>query len=148
MSDDDKKPCMDINLPLYEKLHDFLKEYQDDVTVNRMTYTEKSLECPAIKAKWTSRYITYQNMSDELQKQLKRKVREASAEIRKQSPVALTPLAVEAKAMEEYPVILALKERVDIVDSLIRETDNILKTVRYLANDLSNIIECIKLEQT
>lgn len=146
MNNTNDGPCMAANLPLYEKMHEFLGEYTEDVRFDRLNIADKAMECPAIKAKWTSRYITYLNMLDATKKQFNLKMKEVSLEIRNKSPVALSPAMVTVKAIDDYPVIQALQERIDIIESLIRQTDNILKTVRYLANDISNIIDTQKLE--
>lgn len=130
-----------------EMIRTYLLEYKEDVKLDQMNLTDKSMQNPAIKARWVARMVEIERERNDLEKLLKKSMKAICKQEKDKSPIQLSQAALE-KLAKENEFIQKIQERIDLVEEVKKCLENIVKTVQYFGTDISTALECVKLETT
>lgn len=130
-----------------EMIRTYLLEYKEDVKLDQMNLTDKSMQNPAIKARWVARMVEIERERNDLEKLLKKSMKAICKQEKDKSAIQLSQAALE-KLAKENEFIQKIQERIDLVEEVKKCLENIVKTVQYFGTDISTALECVKLETT
>lgn len=135
----------DSNKKYPESIRTYLLQFQEDVKLDQINITAKSLQSPAIKARWVSKLVEIERERCDLVKLLKKSMKTVCKQEKDKSQIQLSQTALE-KLANENELIQKISERLELVEEVKKCLENILKSVQYFGNDISTAIESIKLE--
>jgi uncharacterized protein with von Willebrand factor type A (vWA) domain len=130
-----------------EMIRTYLLEYKEDVKLDQVNLTEKSMQNPAIKARWVARMVEIERERNDLEKLLKKSMKAVCKQEKDKSAIQLSQAALE-KLAKESEFIQKIQERIDLVEEVKKCLEMIVKTVQYFGTDISTALECVKLETT
>lgn len=131
---------------ILSSLHD---EYKADCVVNYGNIGDVVMKVPAIKQKWVSRYCRYRNMATDVEKKLASETDAEVKRIMKESPVAMTAVAAaKAVAKSDNKVLVALRERQELLRRICDDLSEILKHVHFLNTEIATIVDFMKMENS
>lgn len=123
----------------------YVKELEQDVTIDELNLKEAALMLPAKKAKWVSRLMIEKNNYNGLYKKKDEIIKKVIEEIRAESGVRLTTPTLE-RAAEKHPEIIKINEEIAIHKNVIDFLERVEKTMQSIGFDIKNLIELIKME--
>lgn len=129
------------------KLDKYIKEYDDDVSYDRVSLEDVNLKMPATKAKWIARYINAKKEYNELQDILANAIEKVVEIIKKESPVGITTQLAE-KGAEKHELVKKIRKELRNQHLLIEFLEKTEKSIHTVTYDIKNSIDIIKSEQT
>lgn len=102
---------------------------------------------PARKAKWVSRLMKEKAALNELNKEKDQLISKISEEIRKESPVRLTPLVCE-KTAEKHEAVIEVMKQIGDKKIIVEFLEKVEKTMHGIGFDIKNLVDIIKMETT
>ena len=127
-----------------------IKEYQiqfaEFCKIDDFNLEERAKRVPAEKHFWVARFIEAKIERSNLNKQ-KKKLKEAVIEeLVNDSPVAITKQTMDR--IDNSPQLETINDKLKDIDFLIEYLELVVKTISFIAQDIKNIIEIKKLEET
>ena len=130
-----------------EILDIYIKELEDDTTINRFNLEEKQLKMPAIRAKWLSRYANTKKDLYDLYDMLEEAKEKITLKIKEESKISLSDIAAE-KQSETHELVRKIKKEIKVKQLLIDYLEKVEKTTSTITYDIKNIVDLIKAEQS
>lgn len=122
-----------------------IDDLKKDTVVNEINLKEKSLQMPAIKAKWVARLINHKNALYALEKKKKNKIKDIVPKIKDTIPVKLSENYIKEKA-EDTSEISNLNNEIDEERQIIDFLERTEKVISSMSYDISNIVKIVQLE--
>ena len=128
-------------------LEKYISELDADVALDELNLKENALMLPARKAKWVSRLMKEKAALNELNKEKDQLISKISEEIRKESPVRLTPLVCE-KTAEKHEAVIGVMKQISDKKIIVEFLEKVEKTMHGIGFDIKNLVDIIKMETT
>lgn len=128
-------------------LEKYISELDADVALDELNLKENALMLPARKAKWVSRLMKEKAALNELNKEKDQLISKISEEIRKESPVRLTPLVCE-KTAEKHEAVIEVMKQIGDKKIIVEFLEKVEKTMHGIGFDIKNLVDIIKMETT
>ena len=128
-------------------LEKYISELEADVALDELNLKESALMLPARKAKWVSRLMKEKSALNELQKERDSLICRVGEEIRKESPVKLTPLICE-KTAEKHEAVVEVVKQIGDKRVVVEFLEKVERTIHSIGFDIKNLVEIIKMETT
>lgn len=128
-------------------LEKYISELDADVALDEMNLKENALMLPARKAKWVSRLMKEKSALNELHKERDMLICKVGEEIRKESPVKLTPLICE-KTAEKHEAVIEVVKQISDKKIVVEFLEKVEKTMHSIGFDIKNLVDIIKMETT
>jgi len=130
---------------MIESLEKYYNELKDDLQLDQMNISAKSLMIPGIKHKWVKRLIDAKIELKHQESLMELTIKDLSEQKSNESPINLSPMSIR-KSVENSDIYKKLNEKVDEQKILIEYFEKIERVVNSLTYDIKNIIEIIKSE--
>lgn len=128
-------------------LEKYISELDADVALDELNLKENALMLPARKAKWVSRLMKEKAALNELNKEKDQLISRIGEEIRKESPVRLTPLVCE-KTAEKHEAVVEVMKQISEKKIIVEFLEKVEKTIHSIGFDIKNLVDIIKMETT
>ncbi len=128
-------------------LEEYIKELEEDLSINELNLKDYQLKLPAIKHKWAGRCIRLKLEISQLTKTSESIKKALIEKIQQNSAVKLSIPAVTAavETHEEYKKFMSQIQEKKLLIELLEKAEKTLNSATY---DVKNLIEIMKLETT
>jgi len=128
-----------------ELVNQYIKEIQEDVTLDQLSLKDKQLRLPGIKHKWVGRLMRHKGELSELKRRQKHLLREGTTKVNESSPVKLATTTIEGMIIksDQYQDIQNKIEDLSVIIEYLEKVEKICGNMTY---DIKNLTEIIKLE--
>lgn len=138
----------ECNLPIVEEFKKFYEDYGKDCKIDYANLGDKVMAVPSIKHKWVTRLCIYRNLLSDTKKQRDNTINEAIKKLRENSKVEISTITAKKKVeSQDNSTISALNERIDLLERLVTVLEEIVQHMRYFGNEVSAIVDWVKMEQ-
>jgi len=133
-----------MELDINPKIEVYNKELIEDIKLSEMNIKQKSLETPALKAKWLRKFFAEQWHEKKLAR-----AKEILTEeyIKNHGKMGVAKFRVQGEA-EQSTEILAIDRELIQQRELLRYLDSVLKIMSSFGFDTKNVIDIMKLENS
>lgn len=129
-----------------ELLKRYQEQYEEFCKIDSFNLDERARRVPAEKHFWVCRLIDAKILRDKLIKQKSRLKNGVEEKLMENSPVRVDKSYLNK--IDESPVLENINEKIKETEYLIEYLDLLVRQVTYIAQDIKNIVDIEKLQNT
>ena len=131
-----------------ELIRKYQEQYSEFCKIDDFNLEERAKRVPAEKHFWVARLIEAKIEKGSLVKQRSRAIRHQTERISESNSLVKLNAKELEKQLKESPTIESIDEKIKEQDFLIEYLDLLVRQVTFIAQDIKNIVEIRKLEET
>lgn len=128
-------------------LEEYIKELEEDLKINELNLKDYQLRLPAIKHKWSGRYIRLKLELAQENKRFDKLKKMLAEEVEKAAPVKLSAASIN-QMIENHDTYKDFRAKVEEKKLVIELLEKAEKTLNSATYDIKNLVEIMKLEMT
>lgn len=130
-----------------EILEKYIEEVTEDTKVDEINVKDMTMRLPGLKHKWVARLINHKKGLYRLEREKEEIIESALKKIKERGDIQLSKAAMTAK-ISTIDSVKVLDAKIDESKALVEYLDHVVTIFRYMTNDLKNIVDIMRLEQT
>ena len=130
-----------------EILEKYIEEVTEDTRVDEINVKDVAMRLPGLKHKWVARLINHKKGLYRLEREKEEIIESALKKIKERGDIQLSKAAMTAK-ISTIDSVKVLDAKIDESKALVEYLDHVVTIFRYMTNDLKNIVDIMRLEQT
>lgn len=137
----------ECNLPIVEEFKKYYEDYGNDCKIDYANLGDKVMSVPSIKHKWVTRLCIYRNKLQDTKKQRDGVVKTEIEKVKSNSKVEMSTITAKKKVeSQENSTIAILNERIELLERMVSVLEEIVQHMRYFGNEVSAIVDWVKME--
>lgn len=130
-----------------EILEKYIEEVTEDTRVDEINVKDVSMRLPGLKHKWVARLINHKKGLYKFEREKEEIIEATLKKIKERGEIQLSKAAMTAK-ISTIDSVKILDAKIDESKALVEYLDHVVTIFRYMTNDLKNIVDIMRLEQT